>query len=85
MIDKIAEAIELNMQELVDTANGLVADVKGLLAMDESNPTCNKSPRRQVDWAFCRSDAAFVARHTIALTSQRSLCGTLDAMERTEA
>jgi len=32
----------MNTQELVDTANALVADCKGLLAMDESNPTCNK-------------------------------------------
>ena len=29
-------------QELIDTAEKLVADDKGLLAMDESNPTCNK-------------------------------------------
>ena len=29
-------------QELIDTARALVADDKGLLAMDESNPTCNK-------------------------------------------
>ena len=29
-------------QELIDTAHALVADDKGLLAMDESNPTCNK-------------------------------------------
>jgi fructose-bisphosphate aldolase class I len=28
--------------ELIDTANALVANDKGLLAMDESNPTCNK-------------------------------------------
>ena len=27
---------------LIDTARKLVADDKGLLAMDESNPTCNK-------------------------------------------
>jgi fructose-bisphosphate aldolase class I len=27
---------------LIKTANALVADDKGLLAMDESNPTCNK-------------------------------------------
>lgn len=32
----------MNTQDLVDTANALVADAKGLLAMDESNPTCNK-------------------------------------------
>jgi fructose-bisphosphate aldolase class I len=29
-------------QTLIDTAHALVADDKGLLAMDESNPTCNK-------------------------------------------
>ena len=32
----------MNTQNLIDTANQLVADDKGLLAMDESNPTCNK-------------------------------------------
>ena len=32
----------MNTQELIDTAKALVADDKGLLAMDESNPTCNK-------------------------------------------
>jgi fructose-bisphosphate aldolase class I len=32
----------MNTQELIDTAATLVADDKGLLAMDESNPTCNK-------------------------------------------
>ena len=32
----------MNAQELIDTASTLVADDKGLLAMDESNPTCNK-------------------------------------------
>ena len=29
-------------QQLTDTARALLADDKGLLAMDESNPTCNK-------------------------------------------
>jgi fructose-bisphosphate aldolase class I len=29
-------------QKLIDTAKALVADDKGLLAMDESNPTCNE-------------------------------------------
>ena len=29
-------------QSLIDTAQALVAGDKGLLAMDESNPTCNK-------------------------------------------
>src|ERR1035441_6120514 len=32
----------MNLQNLADTARALVADDKGLLAMDESNPTCNK-------------------------------------------
>jgi fructose-bisphosphate aldolase, class I len=32
----------MNTQALIDTARALVADGKGLLAMDESNPTCNK-------------------------------------------
>jgi fructose-bisphosphate aldolase class I len=32
----------LNAKELIDTARTLVAGDKGLLAMDESNPTCNK-------------------------------------------
>jgi len=32
----------VNAQPLIDTAQKLVADDKGLLAMDESNPTCNK-------------------------------------------
>jgi fructose-bisphosphate aldolase, class I len=30
------------MQEIIDTAQMLVAGDKGLLAMDESNPTCNR-------------------------------------------
>jgi fructose-bisphosphate aldolase class I len=32
----------MNAQELIDIAKKLVASDKGLLAMDESNPTCNK-------------------------------------------
>ena len=32
----------MQMEELIDTASTLVAGDKGLLAMDESNPTCNK-------------------------------------------
>ena len=32
----------MNAQNLMDTAKMLVADDKGLLAMDESTPTCNK-------------------------------------------
>ena len=32
----------MNVHELMDTAQAMVADDKGLLAMDESHPTCNK-------------------------------------------
>ncbi len=32
----------MNAQKLIDTAIAMVAGDKGLLAMDESNPTCNK-------------------------------------------
>jgi fructose-bisphosphate aldolase class I len=32
----------MNTKDLADTAHALVAGDKGLLAMDESNPTCNK-------------------------------------------
>jgi len=32
----------MNEQKLIDTAMAMVAGDKGLLAMDESNPTCNK-------------------------------------------
>jgi fructose-bisphosphate aldolase class I len=36
------EQLEMNVQELINTARAMVADDKGLLAMDESMPTCNK-------------------------------------------
>ena len=32
----------MNTQMLTDTAKAMISDHKGLLAMDESNPTCNK-------------------------------------------
>jgi len=32
----------MNLPEIIKTAKALVADDKGLLAMDESNPTCNR-------------------------------------------
>jgi fructose-bisphosphate aldolase, class I len=32
----------MNIKEIIKTAKTLVADYKGLLAIDESNPTCNK-------------------------------------------
>ena len=36
------ESASMKTQDLLDTAKALVAGDKGLLAMDESNPTCNK-------------------------------------------
>ncbi len=36
------EQPQMDTQELIRTAQALVADDKGLLAMDESTPTCNK-------------------------------------------
>src|ERR1039458_2310293 len=36
------ERLQMNAQRLINTAKAMVADNKGLLAMDESNPTCNK-------------------------------------------
>ncbi len=36
------EQPQMNTQELIDTARTLVAGDKGLLAMDESHPTCNR-------------------------------------------
>src|ERR1035441_3658451 len=36
------EQPQMNTQELTDTAKKMVAGDKGLLAMDESTPTCNK-------------------------------------------
>ena len=38
----VAKGLNMNAQDLIDTARTLVAGDKGLLAMDESNPTCNK-------------------------------------------
>jgi fructose-bisphosphate aldolase class I len=36
------EHAQMNVKQLEETAQALVASDKGLLAMDESNPTCNK-------------------------------------------
>jgi len=41
-IDKITEVSEMSAQELIATAKAMVAEGKGLLAMDESTPTCSK-------------------------------------------
>jgi fructose-bisphosphate aldolase class I len=41
-LDYGAKKAQMTLQTLRDTARALVADDKGLLAMDESTPTCNK-------------------------------------------
>jgi fructose-bisphosphate aldolase class I len=42
IIDKTTEVSEMGSQELIATAKAMVAEGKGLLAIDESTPTCNK-------------------------------------------
>jgi len=48
----------MNSQGLLDIARTLVAGDKGLLAMDESNPTCNK---RFAKWGIPQTED-FIAR-----------------------
>lgn len=43
----------MNTEALTDTARRMVADHKGLLAMDESNPTCNK---RFAQWGIPQNE-----------------------------
>ena len=38
----VKKGLNMDVQELVNTTKKLFANDKGLLAMDESNPTCNK-------------------------------------------
>jgi hypothetical protein len=38
----VNKGLSMNAQALINTAKTLVTDDKGLLAMDESNPTCNR-------------------------------------------
>jgi fructose-bisphosphate aldolase class 1 len=56
----------MSAQELIATAKAMVSEGKGLLAMDESTPTCNKRfekvgndcPHRQLGVIFaCQPDA----------------------------
>jgi fructose-bisphosphate aldolase class 1 len=56
----------MNAQELIATARALVAGDKGLLAMDESTPTCNK---RFAKWGIPQTEEAPRAyRELIATT-----------------
>jgi fructose-bisphosphate aldolase class I len=54
------------MQELVDTARALVAGDKGLLAMDESNGTCNK---RFAETGIAQTEAARRAYRDLIVTT----------------
>jgi fructose-bisphosphate aldolase class I len=56
----------MKTQELIDTARALVADDKGLLAMDESTPTCNK---RFAALGIRQTEAARRAYRELILTS----------------
>ena len=48
----------MNSQMMRDTVKLLFADNKGLLAMDESNPTCNKRFAKLGDSPDSRSSAS---------------------------
>jgi len=58
----------MKTQELIKTANSLVADNKGILAMDESNPTCNK---RFVALGIPQTEEARRAYREIIVTTPR--------------
>jgi fructose-bisphosphate aldolase class I len=49
------ERHQVNTQPLIDTARAMVSGDKGLLAMDESNPTCNK---RFAKWGIPQTEEA---------------------------
>jgi fructose-bisphosphate aldolase class I len=53
-------------QELIETANALASDDEGLLAMDESNPTCNK---RLPSWGFLKTEEARRAYRELIVTT----------------
>jgi fructose-bisphosphate aldolase, class I len=58
----------VNAQALIDTARALVADDKGLLAMDESDPTCNK---RFVKLGIPQTEEARRAYRELIVTTPR--------------
>jgi hypothetical protein len=43
IIDKIREVQKMNLKEIIITAKSLVIDGKGLMAIDESNPTWTRT------------------------------------------
>src|ERR1019366_1956175 len=56
----------MNTQALIDTARMMVADYKGLLAMDESNPTCNK---RFAKWGIPQNEETRRAYRELIVTT----------------
>ena len=56
----------MNAQELIATARALVAGDKGLLAMDESTPTCNK---RFAKWGIPQTEEARRAYRELIVTT----------------
>ena len=67
----------MNTQLLIDTARVLVADEKGLLAIDESNPTCNK---RFAKLGIPQTEAARRAYRELIVTApglSESISGTI--------
>ena len=56
----------MNSQALIDTAKMMVAGDKGLLAMDESNPTCNK---RFAKWGIPQTEEARRAYRELIVTT----------------
>lgn len=57
---------QVSAQELIDTARALVAGDKGLVAMDESNPTCN---RRFGETGIAQTEAARRAYRDLIVTT----------------
>ena len=56
----------MNLQALIDTARKMVAGDKGLLAMDESNPTCNK---RFAKWGIPQTEETRRAYRELIVTT----------------
>ena len=56
----------MNTKALIDTARKMVADHKGLLAMDESNPTCNK---RFAQWGIPQNEETRRAYRELIVTT----------------
>ena len=59
----------MNTTLLINTARVMVASDKGLLAMDESNPTCNK---RFAQWGIPQNEETRRAYRELIVTTPRS-------------